>query len=135
MAPMLRAPFALLCVLALSGCSYIYGVQAKMSGGRVVFEADPQWGKDCVRKTVVRAGDSRGSAVVWDQSVSYEDECANTFPVRYGDAFKGRSERAAKPQPLRTGVVYTVETTTGATGYGCGRFRLLDDRRVEDLGC
>lgn len=36
---------------------------------------------------------------------------------------------------LEEGVTYTISTTTGATGYGCGRFRLHVGGRVENMPC
>lgn len=35
--------------------------------------------------------------------------------------------------PLRRGVAYSITTTTGATGYGDGRFVIHADGRVENL--
>jgi hypothetical protein len=39
---------------------------------------------------------------------------------------------AVEAKPLHVGVVYEVTTTTGATGYGGGWFRITADRRVEN---
>jgi len=140
----------ILCFLTLSGCSYSYDVQAKVSDGRLVFDANPQWGADCVRRVEVRSDD--GSAgTVWDQSISPDDGCENKFPLAYGvplrgephvydsggvpDAMAGTPAPSVAAKKLRTGVIYTVSTTTGTTGYGCGRFRIGSDGRVENLGC
>lgn len=139
-------------MLTLSGCSYSYDVQAKVTNGRLMFDANPQWGADCVRRVEVRAEEDEDSAgAVWEQSISHQDDCENTFPIIYGESLKGqphvydsggvpeqlrgRPANQIHPKPLRTGVLYTVNTTTGATGYGCGRFRILSDRRIENLGC
>src|SRR5690606_18155472 len=147
---MLRAVVPILCMLALAGCSYSYEVQARVSEGRLLFDANPQWGADCVRRVVV--GSEEDDAVtVWEQSVSHDDRCENTFPITYGEPLRGRPHvydsgdisdaMAGTPAPsvvaekLRTGVIYTVSTTTGATGYGCGRFRITSNRQVENLGC
>jgi hypothetical protein len=116
----------------------------------LVFDANPQWGADCVREVEVRS-EEVGAAAVWEQPISYEDGCENKFPVTYGEPLRGQSDdydsgggldpmvdtpapssAAKKPQ---VGFVYTVSTGTGATGYGCGRFRIGSDRQVENLGC
>jgi hypothetical protein len=153
---MLRTTLPLLCMLTLSGCSYSYDVQAKLSGGRLTFYANPQWGADCVREVEVTPEEgegSKGAEAVWEQSITYDDACKNTFPVAYGERLKGNfyvnvvvysgmpdatigaPARSVAAERLRLGVVYIVRTTTGATGYGCGRFRLIDNRQVENLGC
>jgi hypothetical protein len=65
-----------------------------------------------------------------------DDDCANKFPVAYGMSFKGRHQQEWPPikaERLRRGVVYEVGTTTGATGYGAGRFIINSDGRVENL--
>ena len=147
---MLRAAVPILYIVALSGCSYSYGVRAGVSNGRVVFDANPQWGADCVRHVEVRS-EENGAGTIWEQTISFDDGCENEFPVTYGVPLRGRphaygsagvpgammgtpaSSVAAKK--LRAGIIYTVSTTTGATGYGCGRFRIGSDGRVENLGC
>jgi len=141
-------------MLTLSGCSYSYDVQANLSGGHLTFDANPQWGADCVREVEVSWDGGAASAqteVVWDQEISYADGCKNKFPIVYGARLKGQlygydSEGAIDPtigspaslvaaKMLQVGVIYTVHTVTGATGYGCGRFRLQADNVVQNLGC
>ena len=90
--------------------------------------------------------------VDWRQSISHEDACANTLPVVYGVPLEGerlidssnrslaefaggQSPDPGPPEPLQTDMIYQVLTTTGSTGYGCGRFRLSKDREVENMGC
>jgi hypothetical protein len=118
--------------------------------GRLIFDANPQWFADCVRHVEVRADDAP-SEILWEQSISHDDACENTFPITYGEALRGRpfvnevvvvvDGPGELPPPLtaakklRIGVVYAVSTTTGATGYGCGRFRINPGLRVENLGC
>ena len=151
---MLRTAAPILCMLALSGCSYSYEVQARVLDGRLMFDANPQWGADCVRRVEVRAERDEGSAgeeVVWEWSISHDDACENRFPIAYGERLRGRPHvydsggvpnemvgtpaRSVAAKKLRTGVIYTVSTTTGATGYGCGRFRIGPNRQVQNLGC
>jgi hypothetical protein len=148
--PMLRAAAPILCIVALSSCSYSYDVHAKVSGGRLVFDANPQWGADCVRRVEVTS-EERAVGTVWEQSISYDDACANKFPIVYGarlpghpqiydnggvpEAMIGTPAPSVTAKKLTVGVIYTVSTTTGATGYGCGRFRIGSDRQVENLGC
>ncbi len=147
---MLRASLPVLCILALSGCSYAYDVRAKVSDGGLVFDANSQWGTDCVRQVEVRAEEG-DTGTVWEQSISHDDECENKFPIAYGvplrgqphvyesggvpDAMVGTPAPLVAAKKLRAGVIYTVSTTTGATGYGCGRFRIGADGRVQNLDC
>ncbi|WP_133496654.1 hypothetical protein [Stakelama pacifica] len=151
--------------LMLCSCSYVYDVTVSMSHGRLIFDANPQWFADCVRVVSVTADDDsvRATAASGDdedlvrtgtflrQSISHDDGCKNHFPIAYGYTLKGRAhvydnggvpadmagQRAPSvaPKPLHTGVAYTVSTVTGATGYGCGRFIIRQDRTVENLGC
>lgn len=72
----------------------------------------------------------------WLESVSYDDDCANKFPLPYGYRLRGEhqmetEEVAAKP--LRRETIYEITATTGATGYGGGRFIIHADGRVENL--
>ena len=147
---MLRASVSVLCILGLSGCSYSYDVRASVTDGRLAFDANPQWGADCVRHVAVTAEEGE-TRTVWEQSISHDDRCENKFPIAYGAPLRGHlhvydsggvpDAMVGKPAPsvaakrLRAGVIYTVSTTTGATGYGCGRFRIGSDGRVENLGC
>lgn len=151
---MLRATVLLLCTITLSACSYSYDVQAKVSDGLLTFDANPQWGADCVRQVEITSDEGEAGTrteVVWKQAISHEDGCKNTFPIAYGEQLKGYpyvygsggvfDEMDGTPEPsvaattLRLGVIYTVSTTTGATGYGCGKFRLGANRQVQNLGC
>ena len=133
----------------LSGCSYAYDVGVKVIDGQVTFDANPEWGADCVRQLTVKADSGE---VVWQQSISHEDACANTFPIIYAIPLEGerliypafislpedvlgQPAKMVAPKPLQPDTTYWVHTTTGSTGYGCGRFRLLEDQAVENLGC
>ena len=124
-------------VFALSGCSYSYDVIAMSRDGHIVFVVDPKSRQqpDCVRRIAVFAENEREP--VWRESTSYDDDCANTFPVSYGLRLKGRHQEDSIPEmkakTLQTGIVYEVSTTTGATGYGGGRFVIHADGRIENL--
>lgn len=147
---MLRAAIPILCILTLSGCSYSYDVQAKVSDGRLILAANPQWGADCVSHVEVTSEEDDGGTA-WEQTIADDDGCENKFPIVYGVPLRGQphiyqsggvpAAMVGTPAPsvdakkLRTGVTYTVSTTTGATGYGCGRSRIRPDRQVENLGC
>ena len=94
-----------------------------------------------------------GYGTYWYERVSYG--CKNPFPVFYGSALKGGPPEDSgvvealpasegqtgtharpdhvKPKPLKVGVVYRIRTTTGATGYGSGAFRIRPNRTVENL--
>jgi hypothetical protein len=147
---MLRTAGLILSMLMISGCSYSYEIKTSVSGGQVVFSANPQWGADCVRHVFVGEVTSEGiedEGVMWDRSISHEDACENTFPIVYGEPLKGRPHvyqtagekaqlaRSIGPKPLSTGVLYEVHTTTGATGYGCGRFQIDSNGQVQSFSC
>lgn len=122
--------------MLLGGCSYSYEVLAVARGGQIAFIADPKssTAPSCIRRIEVYGEGER--APVWRESVDYEDDCANEFPVVYGTRFKGRHQQewpTISAQQLRPGIVYEVSTTTGATGYGGGRFVIKVDGRVENL--
>jgi hypothetical protein len=141
---MIRATSILIFTLMLCSCSYEYDVSVCLSGGRVIFNANPQWFADCVRQIEVRAdddavratgvpGDDKDSVrtgTFWKASVSHEDACENHFPVAYGATLRGRpylytggahpevdGERASlvAAKKLRVEAIYTINTTTGAT--------------------
>ena len=72
----------------------------------------------------------------WKSLVS---DCQNPFPIFYGQAlqghrltYEGRALSMVEAKPLHADVVYEVTTTSGATGYGSGWFRITADRRVEN---
>lgn len=146
---MLRIATPIACMLSLSGCSYSYEVHARVANGRLMFDANPQWGADCVREVKLTVGADvvwAKTEVLWQQSVSHDDSCDNRFPIVYGELLRGRNyvypkDMAGKPassvaaKKLRTGVVYMISTTTGATGYGCGRFRINANREVQNFDC
>jgi len=161
----MRAAGALIMTLLLCGCSYSYDVEVSSVGGQLIFSANPQWGADCVREIEVEADDdtvrakanrdddasSVQSGTFWQASVAHEDACENHFPLAYGTTLKGRpwtyetggllpnadGQRAplVAPKELRIEAIYSVHTTTGSTGYGCGRFIIHRDRSVENLRC
>lgn len=47
-------------------------------------------------------------------------------------AYPGEGSSIVEAKPLHVGVVYELFTTSGATGYGGGWFRITPDRRVEN---
>ena len=73
----------------------------------------------------------------WFDRASYD--CKNPFPIFYGESLKGGPPESGpqyaiiNAKPLKVGIIYSVSTTTGATGYGGGRFRLRPDGAVENL--
>ncbi|MGE3691249.1 MAG: hypothetical protein AB7F98_07705 [Novosphingobium sp.] len=122
--------------MTLSGCSYHYLVSASGSHGRVVFsvETAPLQSPACLRQILVTAVEAREP--VWEQKISYDQPCANRFPVTYGEPLLGTPllDAPAEPaMPLQPGVTYEVLTTTGATGYGSGRFTVMQDGTVRNL--
>lgn len=135
---MKRNPVAPLLLLSLlGGCSYSYDLVAVVRQGRIFIEV-PQYSKShptCLRRVEVYADGERQPD--WRESTSYDDACANKFPLPYRVRLKGQhqsngsEEVAAKP--IRRETVYEVSTTTGATEYGMGRFVVHADGRVENL--
>lgn len=139
---------ALICLLGLSGCSYGFDVQAVIIDGRLAFVPGPRGAKpDCVSRVMVRDEDAPVAATydAWIRSAyAWADQggygCADRFPLFYGEALKGEDSAGAgisdevAAKPLRAGVIYEVMITSGATGYGGGRFRLRSDGGVENLG-
>lgn len=137
--------------MALSGCSYEYGILAVAGGGQLTFLVDPKSYKEpsCLRQIeVIADNDARakpepgddtsrvGYGTFWFESVSYDDDCANRFPLSYGATLKGQRQadtEHVKPKPLLREVVYEIATTTGATGYGGGRFLIRANGQVENL--
>lgn len=73
---------------------------------------------------------------MWLESVSHDDKCANKFPLPYGVTLKGQHQQDSEligAKPLRRGTVYEISTTSGATGYGGGRFAVRADGSIENL--
>jgi hypothetical protein len=122
--------------IILSGCSYGYDVVAALENGQITFRIDPRSNSkpSCVRRIEVTAEDEKESA--WLASVSYDDDCANKFPIKYGSSFVGHPQPewpTIRAKPLRPGIIYEITTTTGATGYGWGRFTIKTDGQVVNL--
>jgi hypothetical protein len=146
-----RIAFLLLISATLSSCSYVYDVLAVARDGRLTFIVDPASGKrpSCLRQIEVTAehptkakgepGDDASRVAYgtfWFESVDYDDACANRFPVSYGDSLSGKRQQDrsfVRSKRLLREVVYEVATTTGATGYGGGRFMIHTNGRVENL--
>lgn len=123
----------LLLLLCLCSCSYTYDVVAAVENGRIVFRSASKHSNapDCLRRIEVYSIGERKT--VWRDSVDYSDDCANEFPVVYGARLKGKKQPewpTIPATPLRIGLEYEISTTTGATGYGGGRFHLDANGRV-----
>lgn len=136
----------------LTSCSYSYPLLAVSQGRRLAFIVDPKSGDQpsCFReievladagakaKTAPERGDdvSRvGYGTYWFESVDYNDDCANRFPIQYGAPLKAQHQQdgLVRAKPLRREVVYVVSTTTEATGYGEGRFIIHGNGHIENL--
>jgi len=159
--PTLRIIGFVLAALALGSCSYSYNLLAVAIDGRLAFIVDPSSSHDpdCVNSIHVStdngetatakaaAGDDEklvANGVFWWKSM--ERDCKNSFPIFYGQplkgerlvygdgvpAYRGKSSSVVEAKPLHVGVVYEVSTSSGATGYGEGWFRITADRRVEN---
>jgi hypothetical protein len=147
----LRVVSLLLLSAALSSCSYAYEILAVVRGGRLVFVVNTASGAgpSCLRQIEVIAerptraqpepGDDTtrvGYGAFWSESVSHRDACKNRFPIAYGVTLSGEHERdkgPVKAKPVVPETVYEVSSTTGATGYGSGRFIIHANGRVENL--
>ena len=122
-----------LLLLCLCSCSYSYDVVASVENGQIVFRSISKHSNapDCIRRIEVYSIGERKT--VWRDSVDYGDDCANEFPVTYGAPLRGKKQPewpTIPATPLRRGLEYEVSTTTGATGYGGGRFHLDDSDSV-----
>ena len=127
---------AMLLAASLGGCSYSYDLIASVRNGQIVIDVDPTSSHHpaCLRRIEISAEDEREAA--WLESVSYDDACANKFPLPYGYLLRGKHQpdnREVAAKPLRRETIYEVTATTGATGYGNGRFIVHADGRVENL--
>jgi hypothetical protein len=149
----IRTLFALLCLFWLGGCSYNYDLLAVVIHGRLAFIVDPQSkrGATCITSIHVQTNDvARARPAVADNKNLVANgffwwrdydvaDCPNRFPILYGQPLvgkpfvysSGRSD-GVEAKPLKVGVIYEVSTASGS-GYGGGRFRILPDRRVENL--
>lgn len=126
----------MLLAVSLGGCSYSYDLIASVRNGQIVIDVDPASSQHpvCLRRIEVSAEDVREAA--WLESVSYDDDCANKFPLPYGYRLRGAHQRDSQEitaKPLRRETIYEVTATTGATGYGGGRFVIHADGKVENL--
>ena len=143
--PMLALP------LALGGCSYSYDLRAVAIGGRLAFVVDTKSnrGPSCfnnvevIARGGVRANASPGDdaslvryGTFWNQRLDYG--CVDQFPLFYGQTFRGKANpgqglNRVAAKPLKIGVIYEVSTTSGATGYGSGAFKILPDHHVVNV--
>ena len=135
----------------LGGCSYVYDLLAVARDGELTFVVSNDSANDpsCFRQIEVvsadriavdpAAGDDStrtGYGTVWRDEVEYEDDCGNKFPAVYGRSLKGNQRPdhgLVQPKLLARNTVYEINTVSGATGYGSGRFLIHDDGRVENL--
>jgi hypothetical protein len=145
-----RSTFLIAIATTLSSCSYGYDLLAVAQGGRLAFVVKPSSDHrpSCVREIEVTAeGDVKaqpdhgnasrlGYGTFWFESVGYDDACANRFPLPYGSPLKGQHQQkfgSVTAKPLRSDVIYNVSSTTGATGYGQGRFVIHANGHIENL--
>lgn len=138
--------------LVLAGCSYSYAVKAVAIGGRLAFVVDPKSNHppscfnavEVVAHGGVKAKASPGDdasrvryGTFWNQRLDYG--CVDEFPLLYGQRFKGKPNPLGQgpdivaAKPLKIGVIYEVSTTSGATGYGSGAFKILPDHRIVNV--
>jgi len=145
-----RKAIAVLLPVALGGCSYGYDLLAEVRDGHLIFVVDPASTQrpSCLRYIDVTAditaigSDGKpydpapGTHTAWLENIEYDDDCLNKFPLVYGKKLGGHHRPEGPliaPKPLQREVIYSVTTTTGATGYGGGRFIIHANGRVENL--
>jgi hypothetical protein len=140
--------FGLICLVGLGGCSFRFDVQAVMIDGRLAFVPGGRSSKpECISQVVVRdeAAPTAESYAAWmEAAYVWVDlggyQCTDRFPLFYGEPLKGEDPdrtgdfREVSPKALRVGAIYEVMVIAGGSGSGGGRFRLLPDGRVENLG-
>lgn len=153
-----RTLSGLIACVALSACSYVYDVVAVLHDSVVQFTdrrsalEQMVFGGRCVREVWITAlsrpvpviGPGDNADIVtrhrtyWSEAVVYDDDCANRLPLTYGTPLFGRPQRdnplvPVSPKALLPDIIYHVSTTTGATGYGHGRFVIRRDGHLENL--
>lgn len=132
---------ALTAAMVLGSCSYAYDIQAVMIDGRLGFAVDgsPEcFSSISVTDSSVELTQSSGRDAPWVWHERFGD-CANPFPVIYGQTLKGAPPVSGDPnariaaKPLIVGVTYDVNTSSKDGGYGAGRFRLTAEGGVENV--
>ena len=150
-AKMWRLVLLIVSATTLGGCSYVYDLLAVARDGELTFIVSNESPSDpsCFRQIEVVSVDRipvkpapgddstrTGYGTVWRDEVKYEDDCDNKFPAVYGRGLKGNQRPdhgLVQPKPLAQNIVYEINTVSGATGYGSGRFLIRDDGRVQNL--
>ena len=148
-----RLAVAIFLVTALSGCSSVYDIRTVVIDGKIAFIPTSTffWNRpDCINGISVRAMElpqvtTRASedigipedSIVWERDFD-NDTCENPFPVKYGSVLRGgpwpdMQDDDIEAQPLRVGVVYEVSTRSDGSATGYGKFRIGDNRKVENL--
>ena len=107
--------------LALSGCSYHYGLQAVALEGRVAFVPQKAKNTGCFSEFKVTG---EAGEVIWELEAGQylPPPCENKFPIIYGSAPRGMTE-TVKARPLRDGVLYRAEGWDGDSYSGAFRVR------------
>ena len=137
-----------LIVTATAGCSQDPPpVLARAERGNLVFDV-PSTGKpegDCLTRIAVFVEDNADLAMpepsddregvedglYWRAVGETEVQCIGSLPLRYDSTVKGSTIVRAKP--LRAGTAYVVALREGSTRSLTGRFRIMPDKRVENL--
>ena len=139
-----------------------YRVLAVVIHGQLAFVVDPASNdqESCVNRIHIsthkgeraRANPAAGddvqlvaNGVFWWKDL--EQDCADHFPVFYGQPLKGRrmvytgnvpavhpgeKTSVVEAKPLQVGVVYSVDTVSGMLRFGHGWFRIAADQHVEN---
>jgi hypothetical protein len=140
-------------LFVLGSCSYAYDLLAVAIDGRLAFIVDPSSDRkpDCIRSIHVSVdkggpiaqptpGDDealvRNGGAYWWKGFEVTS-CLNPFPIFYGQPLKGDpfyedGSGSVDAKPLRLGVVYEVQTSSGG-GYGAGWFRITRHGHIENF--
>ncbi|WP_235522881.1 hypothetical protein [Novosphingobium sp. Leaf2] len=141
--------------MAVSGCSSVYDIRAKIIDGRLAFVAKTDFfgNPDCVRGISVATDDGPAASpeagddvsavrrgVYWEQTFS-SPSCDNPFPVVYGARLSGPlfkyadgQTKSVKAKPLVKGITYSVSAQSSGSAYGGGKFRITPEGKVINLG-
>ncbi len=139
--------------LALGSCSTTHELTAAIVDGRLAFLADGNWWSrpDCFYSIDVSTdegspaapepGDDTDRVASGTYWFYWRNECANEYPVYYGQPLKGAPYRRedgsewghVAPKPLSPHVVYSASTLSPASSYGTAYFRLDGKENVENL--
>ena len=128
-----KLPILVALCLGVPGCSFEYRIDARLRGGKLVFEAtdksvlfEPH---RCAGSLEVLTANPAASTptyrTVWRIEAAPESEACADYPIVYGLAPPGLRQTHA-PEKLRKGALYEVQAF--GSGNGVGSFRIFSVR-------